>query len=315
MLGSASRRAGNAAEGALVAVRRGLFAAVVAAAVVACHNVSPPERASEIDAGDPGTLQRLQGHGFTLDGWVEQQASAVLSNRRHCAGLRLAGVNVQTGMADESLSLRIEAGDAPSDTVKIADLGPFEVYYPLLPDAAERDTVAFSVSCTKVFTPASLGTSQDDRSLSWQLQQIALVDLATLGEKLPESFTFPRGDERNRCVVGVYGDGWVTDSALVTLHNLHGRTALEVRAMCPPGVLARMEDWQVSANGYLVNAGPLPDQGNGYYRAEWPLPPQVRSSQKVAIRITPGGTWVPSERGLNADTRRLSCRLDYIGLR
>jgi hypothetical protein len=73
--------------------------------------------------------------------------------------------------------------------------------------------------------------------------------------------------------------------------------------------------WEVRANGVLLVTGQLPDPTSGYFRVTLPLPEALLAASRIVVAIRPGGTWVPAERGMNADTRRISYRLDFIGLK
>jgi len=270
---------------------------------------------SEIDASDTTYLKTLEGTGVYVDGWVGDAAKVTLGNPRHSRAFAISGVNVQTGAKDESLGLKFEFMSGKTDSVAFSRIGPFKAMLFLpIPDAA-ADTLQLMIVSSKTFVPSKLGTSQDDRVLSFRFEKISVVDLDSSLNDFPASYEFPRKDETERGLIGVYKDGWMADSAVVFLYNLQGKSSVEIRGFVPPDIFTRIADLEVRVNGVLLVKEQLPKQNQGYFRSIISFPEDVAALASIPLTLKPSGTFVPYQRGINADTRRLSYQLQYVGLR
>jgi hypothetical protein len=294
-----------------------VIGALLAAALIGCSNETkkPIALRSEIDANDSLQLQALEGSGIYADGWVGDDASVSLLNPGHTRLLSLCGVNVQTGMKDEKLRLKLEFQSGKIESIEVAETGTFDKLLLMPSIDGARDTVQFRLSSSKVFVPARLRTSKDDRELSFQLVKIALVDAATMAEKMPEAFEFPRQEESNPNLVGVYKDGWIADSGSIVLHNLQGKSSVEIRGFVPPDIFPKIANLEIRINGVLLVKEQLPKKNRGYFRTIFQLPEDFAGSASVPLTLKPSGAFVPAERGINSDKRRISYQLQYIGLR
>lgn len=274
-----------------------------------------PHLRNSIDAADSAQLAGLEGMGIYSDGWVGEEARVYLGNRQKSRGLSISGVNVMTGLKDEKLVLTVSFDDHAKQFVEVGSTGDFENIIVLPKSVAERETLAVTIVPSKVFVPSRLGTSQDDRRLSFRLRKIALVEQADLGKRFPEFFEFPREQEGEPYLRGVYKDGWIADSAVITLYNLNRKEAIEVRGVFPPDVFKRIAELQVYINGRLLVKEQLPKQQAGYFRIRALVPEDLIGQDKFVVALKPSGSFVPAERGINPDRRRISYQLQYIGLR
>jgi hypothetical protein len=270
---------------------------------------------SEINANDTLQLQSLEGTGIYADGWVGNEASISLANPKHTQVLSIAGINVQTGMKDESLHLIFEYAKDAKDSIEIGQMGSFNEIVLLPPVIAAKDTLQFRITSSKVFVPSKLGTSQDDRLLSFRLVKIALLDPAGLEKIMPEAFEFPAKEESNSNITGIFQDGWISDSAVVTLHNLKGKITVEIQGFVPGDIFPKIANLEICANGHLLVKEQLAKKTGGFFRSLIQLPDELADLSKVTLILKPSGTFVPAERGINSDRRRLSYRLQYVGLR
>jgi hypothetical protein len=270
---------------------------------------------SEINAGDTTYLKSLYGTGIYADGWVGDVAKVTLGNPRHSRAFSISGVNVETGMKDERLHLKIEFPSGNADSIDFGQTGPFTAILPMPSTDAATDTAEFRLVSSKSFVPSKLGTSKDDRSLSFRFKKIAVVDMDTAERFLPTAFEFPRKTETEPYLLGIYKDGWMADSATITLFNLNGKTSIEIRGFAPPDVFTQIASLEVRVRGALLVKEQVPKQNQGYFRFIIQLPTDVSASTRITIGLRPSGTFIPVQRGINADTRRISYQLQYVGLR
>ena len=86
---------------------------------------------------------------------------------------------------------------------------------------------------------------------------------------------------------------------------------LIVKGYIPGGVSPNI---RIEVLGMEIANQPLPHQESGMFRAEFALPEKAVDADRLSFKIRPGSTYVPQERGLNEDTRRLSYKLSYLGV-
>jgi len=270
---------------------------------------------SQINASDTLQLQGLEGSGVFSDGWVGETATIALTNPNHSRGLMISGTNVQTGLKDERLTLAVSFPGGGSDSVEIRGTGDFEELFVLPVKVAERETLQLSLNSSKVFVPAKLGSSPDDRRLSFRLKKLGIVDEAILEQRKPSGFAFPREAEHEPFLFGVYKDGWFADSAIVTLHNLENKRSVEIRGFFPPNIFTKIATLEVYSGSSLLVKEQLPNRTRGYFRTLVQLPDNLVSSGRVTLTLKSSGAFVPAERGINPDRRRLSYRLEYVGFK
>jgi hypothetical protein len=270
---------------------------------------------SEINASDTLQLKALEGTGIFSDGWVGEHATVLLSNPKHERGLLISGTNVQTGLKDEKLFLTLEYDDGSSDSVDVAEPGNFEHICLLSADVAAKDTLRINLVSSKVFVPSRLGTSADDRSLSFRLAKITLIGASAVEEKLPSSFKFPREPEHDPNLVGIYKDGWFADSARITLRNQQKKRTVEIRGFFPPDIFTKIATLEVYDGQELLVKEQLPRRDSGYFRFLVQLPERPQNSSSVTLTLHASGAFIPAERKTSSDERRLSYRLEYIGMR
>lgn len=294
-----------------------LFAMALVVGFIGCEQKNDQRRtlSSLIDGADSLQLQSLEGTGIYTDGWIGETATITLGNPGHARGLSVSGTNVQTGLKDETMILKLHFDGGMTDSVEIKQTGGFEEFLLMPANAAARDTLQFTLIASKSFVPAKLGTSQDDRTLSFRLNKIGIVDAPLFGERMPSSFEFPRKSEQDPLLVGVYKDGWFADSAVVTLYNTEGKSSVEIRGFFPPNIFAKIADLEIYAGSKMIVKQQLPRQNGGYFRIIVQLPEDQISSARTVLTLKPSGTFVPSERGINPDKRRISYQLQYVGLR
>ena len=270
---------------------------------------------SEIDGADTVQLGTLDGTGIFVDGWVGDAARIMLGNPGHTRLITLAGTNVQTGAKDEAMVLRLEFNSGKTEQLEVGQTGEFERLL-LVPSAdALHDTLVFRMSSSKTFIPSRIGTSKDDRTLSFRLSKIALVDPSALSKNMPETFEFPRQQETDPNLVGIYRDGWIGDSAVVTLSNLQGKKTVEIRGFAPPDVFDKIATLETSVRGLLLVKEQIPKQNQGYFRSIIQIPDEFAGLVTIPFTLRPSGTFVPARRGINADQRRISFQIQYIGLK
>lgn len=299
---------------------RALFVVMVIVLLTALFGCKQESRqqatlSSSIDASNVDHLKGMEGSGIYSDGWVGEIASISLVNPQHTRGLSVSGANVVTGMKDETLTLRLQFEGKTSDSVEIKETGRFDEILLLSAQVSRRDTVEFELLASKVFVPAKLGTSQDERRLSFRLNKIAILDPNAVAEKMPSGFEFPHRTENDPNLLGVYKDGWFGDSAVVTLHNFENKSSVEIRGFFPPNVFTKIAVLEIYAGGKLLVKEQLAKKNGGYFRSIVQLPEEQLGAGKTILTIKPSGTFVPAQRGINPDTRRISYQLQYIGLR
>jgi hypothetical protein len=239
------------------------------------------------------------------------EAEIVLGNSEHQPALLLEGTNVETKAGDETLRILFLVGSDTVHVSTISTLGNFEEIALLPQKVRALDTLELSLITTKSFVPSRLGTSRDDRTLSFRLRKISLVPGDKTGESFPASFEFPRRTETDPNVQGIYSDGWMADSASIMLFNPENKTVVEVRGFVPGNIFQRVATFDVLFGGQLV----VRQQVQGNFQMRFQLPDAIRGDPKLSFTLKPSGTFVPSERGISSDTRRISYQMRYIGLR
>ncbi len=294
-----------------------LLALLIAAEFVSCSREVPKVKMlrSDIDAADTLQLRSLEGTGVFVDGWVGDAARFGLGNAGHWRVLSVAGTNVQTGMKDERLVLKIEFASGKAEQIGVPSTGAFEQML-LIPAAdASQDTLTFRMTSAKTFVPSHLGTSKDDRKLSFHLSKIALIDPSSLAQKMPESFEFPRQADTEPNLAGIYRDGWIGDSATITLFNVRGKKTVEIRGFAPPDVFDKVATLESSVNGALLVKEQISKQAQGYFRSIIQIPDEYAGLVALPLTLKPSGSFVPAQRKINSDLRRISFQIQYIGLK
>jgi hypothetical protein len=285
---------------------RSLCAAIVLTCVLGCS--------SDGSEGEPppgsGAFGQLPGSDVHEDGWIGEEATIFVANPNGNPGLLIEGENVQTGSENESTWLQL-VFDGGQDSVYIARTGTFRSYFRIPADLAQADTLRFQVKPSKTFVPARIGTSSDERVLSVRLLRVMAVSEKRLESRLTATLRFPFDIEEDPNVNGIYSDGWISDQAEVVLHGTQGRTRLMMRGYIPAGVSPNIH---IEVLGMEIANQPLPRQESGMFSAEFALPQKAVDADRLSLKIRPGSTYVPEERGLNEDTRRLSYKLSYLGV-
>jgi hypothetical protein len=275
------------------------------------HDSASSTPRSSIDFTNAEAVRTSGAFGVYEDGWMGNEADIVLSNSEHQPALLLEGTNVETKAGDETLRILFLVGSDTVHVSTISTLGNFEEIALLPQKVRALDTLELSLITTKSFVPSRLGTSRDDRTLSFRLRKISLVPGDKTGESFPASFEFPRRTETDPNVQGIYSDGWMADSASIMLFNPENKTVVEVRGFVPGNIFQRVATLDVLFGGQLV----VRQQVQGNFQMRFQLPDAIRGDPKLSFTLKPSGTFVPSERGISSDTRRISYQMRYIGLR
>jgi len=290
-----------------------LTVVVLATAFLGCskHDSTSSTPGSSIDFTNVDAIRASGALGVYEDGWMGSEAEIALDNSAHQPALLLEGTNVETKPGDETLRILFLVG---SDTVHVSTfstLGNFQEMALLPQKARAFDTLELRLITTKSFVPSKLGTSKDDRSLSFRLRKLSLVAWDKTKESFPASFEFPRKTETDPNVQGIYSDGWMADSASITLFNPENKTMVEVRGVVPGNIFQRVATLDVLHEGKLL----VRQQVQNNFRVRFQLPETGRGATKLSLTLKPSGTFVPSERGISSDRRRISYQLQYVGLR
>jgi hypothetical protein len=285
---------------------RSLCAVIVLACVLGCSSGG--------SEGEPppgsGAFGQLPGSDIHADGWIGEEATIFVANPHRNPGLLIEGENVETGADNESTWLHVMF-DGGQDSVYITRTGTFRSYFRIPADLAQADTLRFQVKLSKTFVPARIGTSSDERLLSVRLLRVMAVSEKRLESRLTATLSFPFDVEEDPNVNGIYSDGWISDQAEVVLHGTQGRTRLMMRGYIPAGVSPNI---RIEVLGMEIANQLLPRQESGMFSAEFALPEEAVDADRLSLKLRPGSTYVPEERGLNEDTRTLSYKLSYLGV-
>lgn len=285
---------------------------------ISCCTEKKPEQSplpSALEFSDFSRINPEWVSGVYADRWVGEQAEIVLANPGHSRVLELIGINPGVKSLEDKLEISLSSSGETFFVVRISSPGDFRELASLPVELAASDTLQFELTSSKSFVPSALGTSDDDRVLSFQVQKIAIVPDADAAVLFPESYTFPRGPESDPNLEGIYKDGWMGDSAKVTLYNSMKRKELDIRGFFPMNVFKRITDLEVRIGGKLLVKEQLTRKNQGYFRVLVQLPDEYASTGEITVSIRPAVTFVPVELGINEDTRRISYRLEYIGFR
>ena len=286
---------------------------VAATAFLGCskHEPTSPALRSSIDFTNAEAVRTSGAFGVYEDGWMGNEAEIVLGNSAHQPALLLEGTNVETKPGDETLQILFLVGSDTVHVSTVSTLGNFQEMALLPQKARAFDTLELRLITTKSFVPSKLGTSKDDRTLSFRLRKISLVPWDKTRDSFPASFEFPRKTETDPNVQGIYSDGWMADSASVTLFNPDNKTMVEVRGVVPGNIFQRVATLDVLYGGQLV----VWQQVQSNFRMRFQLPEGARGATRFTLTLKPGGTFVPAEWGISSDRRRISYQLQYVGLR
>jgi hypothetical protein len=235
----------------------------------------------------------------------------VPANPTHQPALLLDGTNVQTKPGDEALGILILVGTDTIQVLNIMALGDFHELAILPQKVRAADSLDVTLIASKSFVPSKLGTSKDDRSLSFRLKSIAVVGLESAQTAVLTAFEFPRTLESDANLQGIYADGWIGDSASVTLFNPENKGTVEIRGVVPGTIFPGVASLDVLFEGQLL----LKQQVAGDFRMRFQVPEKARVAAKFTLVLRPMGSFVPADRGISGDTRRISYQVRYIGLR
>lgn len=269
---------------------------------------------SDLNFSDPHTAKNPGVNGIYEDRWMGKEASITLINPRHERTLLLEGTNVQTKLPDEKMRLTVLCQAETVHVASIAALGEFREIIVLPLSLSTLDTLKLFLVSSKAFVPSKLGTSNDNRVLSFRVRRIALIAPEETGLAMPMSFRFPRSSESDPNLAGVYSDGWMGDSATIVLFNLRRKENLEIRGTIPGNIFTRIADLEIYAGQKLLAKQQFSTKRGGSFRISLVLPEDLVLMEKILITLKPSYSFVPAERGINTDRRRLSYRLEYIGL-
>jgi hypothetical protein len=103
----------------------------------------------------------------------------------------------------------------------------------------------------------------------------------------------------------------MSDSAVVTLHNLDSSAMVEIRGLVPGNVFHGVSTLDVLYAGELI----VRNQVRANFQLKLQLPDEARRSSKLTLTLRPNGSFVPAVLGTSADRRTLSYQLQYVGLR
>ena len=286
---------------------------VLATAFWGCskNDSTSPTLRSSIDFTNAEAVRTSGAFGVYEDGWMGNEAEIVLGNSAHQPALLLEGTNVETKPGDETLQILFLVGSDTVHVSTVSTLGNFQEMALLPQKARAFDTLELRLITAKSFVPSKLGRSKDDRTLSFRLRKISLVPWDKTRESFPASFEFPRKTETDPNVQGIYSDGWMADSASITLFNPENKTMVEVRGVVPGNIFQRVATLDVLYGGQLV----VRQQVQGNFRMRFQLPDAIRGDAKLSFTLKPSGSFVPADRGISSDRRKISYQLQYIGLR
>ena len=269
------------------------------------------ELRSGIDFMDPVSVRNSGAFGVYEDGWVGEEAEMVLLNTEHLPLLFIEGTNVETKVGDEALRISVLAAGDTVEVLSIPSPGDFRGSI-LLPRAfSSLDSLPISLISSKSFVPSKLGTSKDDRTLSFRLRKIELSPVVGSSGSFPNSFTFPRKVDGDSNLQGIYGDGWMTDSASVTLYNPENKKMVEIRGTVPGNVFKTPVTLDLLWKGQLL----LRQQVQNGFRVQLLLPQSVLKETRLMLSLKPSAAFVPADLNINSDHRRLSFQIESIVLK
>jgi len=266
---------------------------------------------SSIDFSTPEAVRASGAFGVYEDGWVGVEGEVSLRNTAHVPLLWIEGTNVETKAGDESLRIRVLVADDTIEVLSIASPGDFRESILLSRAHSNLDTISLRLISSKSFVPSKLGTSKDDRILSFRLRKIELVPMAGSTASFPSSVTFPGKVDGDSNVQGIFSDGWMTDSATVTLYNPNGKKTLEIRGTVPGNVFKGPATLDLLWKGQLL----LRQQVQENFRVHLLLPETVLKESRLKISLRPSGAFVPAMLNISNDTRRLSFQIESITLK
>lgn len=270
---------------------------------------------SIIDFADPNQFNSPSVTGVYSDRWVGETASVTLGNPQHFRGVLIAGTNVETRLPKEELEIKVRSAEKTFYVLRIKSLGDFQEYIPLPVELSTRDTLHLNFEPSKIFIPSEIGTSRDTRALSFRVSKIALVAESQVAGLFPEVFQFPRDSETDRNLEGVYKDGWMADSGKFILYNLERKRAVEINGFYPANVFKKSSDLEVYISGKLLVKQQLSKRGGGGFAVQVQLPEEQLDMINTEIILKPSGTFVPAERGINPDRRKISYQIHRIALK
>ncbi len=290
-----------------------LILVCAAIAIVGCekHDSQTGRLKDRIDFTDPNLIRNSGALGVYEDGWMGTEAEIMLGNPSHQPAILIEGTNVQTRPGDEALGILLLVGSDTIQVLNILALGDFHEMAILPQKIRSNDSLDVTLIATKTFVPSKLGTSRDDRSLSFRLKSVSLVGLDVGRSAFPSAFEFPGTAETDPNVQGIYSDGWIGDSASVTLFNPEKKATVEIRGVVPGSIFQGVATLDVLFEGTLL----VRQQVSGNFRMRFQLPDAIRGDAKLSFTLKPSGSFVPAERGINSDKRRISYQMQFIGLK
>ena len=290
-----------------------LILVCAAIAIVGCgkHDSGTAGLKNKIEFIDAQSVRNSGAFGVYEDGWMGTEAEMTLGNPSHQPAILLEGTNVQTKPGDEALGILLLVGSDTVQVLNILTLGEFHEMAILPQKIRSNDTLELRLVATKSFVPSKLGTSNDDRSLSFRVKSVSMVGLDVGRAALPSAFEFPRTSETDPNIQGIYSDGWIGDSASVTLFNPENKTTVEIRGVVPGNIFQGVATLDVFFESKLL----VKQQVSGDFRMRFQLPEQARGDNKFTLALKPMGIFVPSDRGISSDKRRISYQLKYVGLK
>ncbi len=266
---------------------------------------------SSIDFTNPEAVRSSEAFGVYEDGWAGTDVQVQLGNKAHNALLAVEGINVQTKTGDERMTLTVVVGFDTLEQNHIAQLGNFRHVVVLPLNLARQDSLEVRLISSKSFVPSKLGSSKDDRQLAFRLSRLSLLPADTAKVSFPEYFEFPSLSEENLNCRGIFADGWISDSATVTVFNPSGKSTVEIRGVVPGNVYTGIATLDVLMQGTTV----VKHQVKGEFRIRFDLPDKVRELGKVTFVLKPGSVFSPVDKGISTDKRRLSYQVSFVGLR
>ncbi len=270
---------------------------------------------SSIDFADPNQLNSPSITGVYPDRWVGEMAAVTLGNPQHFHGVLIEGTNVETRLPNEELEVKVSLVEKTFYILRVKSLGDFQEYILLPLELSTRDTLHLNFKPSKIFIPSEIGTSKDSRALSFRVSRIAVATDSQVAGLFPESFQFPRDPETDTNLEGIYKDGWMADSGKFTLYNVSRKKTVEVNGFYPTNVFRKNSDLDVYVGGKLLVRQQLPKRGGGGFAVQVQLPEEQLDMIKTEIILKPSGTFVPAERGINPDKRKISYQIHRIALK
>lgn len=266
---------------------------------------------SSLDFSTPEAVRASGAFGVYEDGWVGTESEMSLRNAGHLPLLWIEGTNVETKVAEESLRIYVLIVGDTVEVLSVPAPGDFRESV-LLPRAfSNLDTLPIRLLSSKSFVPSKLGTSRDDRTLSFRLRRIELAPMESSAGSFPSSFIFPGKIEADPNIQGIYSDGWMADSASVTLYNPKDKKIVEIRGVVPGNVFKGAATMDVSWKGQLL----MRQQVQRNFRIQLLLPELVLKESRFTLSLRPSAAFVPADLKINSDQRRISFQIESIGLK